>query len=271
MCEHSSNHPPELMDMPFEMVMKVIDEFTKKGGSSIKFVYLGEATLYKYLVDAIFYAKSKGVIETILSTNGSLLTKTLSIKLIRAGLDWITFSIDSCKPEIYKQIRINGNLEIVTKNVKYFHQIRKELNSKKPKIRIQCIRMDLNKDEIDSGEYRRFWEIYGDEIRFSHLETYDNTKILPEAPDFFCTSPFRRLTIRADGKIALCCGERRDNKIFGDINENTIEEIWLGKEFNKVRDMLKEGKAHLVEQCQTCTGLLSYLKEKNYESVIWKN
>ncbi|GAG53927.1 unnamed protein product, partial [marine sediment metagenome] len=255
----------ENIDLPFETVMEVIDEFMDKGGSSIKFVYLGEATLYKYLVDVILYAKQRGIIETILATNGSLLTEELSANLIKAGLDWLTFSIDSCKPEIYKQIRVNGNLNIVVKNVKNFYRIRKELNSKKPKIVIQCIRMDLNKDEIDSGEYKRFWEDYTDNIsiRISKLEAYDNTEILPEAPDFFCVSPFIRLTVRADGKIVLCCGERRDNKILGDIKENTIEEIWLGKEFNKIRDILKEGKVHLIKQCQTCAMLLNYHKGRD--------
>jgi len=256
----------ENIDLPFETVKRIIDEFTEKGGSSIKFVYLGEATLYKRLIEVILYAKQKGIIETIVATNGSLLTPELSANLMKAGLDWITFSIDSCKPEIYKQIRVNGNLNIVVKNVKRFYEIRNHLKlEKKPKIVIQCIRMDLNKEEIDSGEFKRFWEDYTDNIniRISKLESYDNTEILPEAPDFFCTSPFRRLTIRADGKITLCCGERRDNKVLGDIKENCIEEVWLGEEFNKIRDMLKEGKAHLIKQCQTCAMLLNYHKGRD--------
>ena len=98
MCPRTYLHLKDI-DLPFETVKKIIDEFTEKGGSSIKFVYLGEAT----------------VIETIVATNGSVLTPELSVNLINAGLDWLTFSIDSCKPEIYKQIRVKGNLKIVRK------------------------------------------------------------------------------------------------------------------------------------------------------------
>ena len=267
MCEHSSSNSPKLMDIPFKMAKKIVKQFAEGGGCSIKFVYLGEPLLYKKLSEIIKYAKKKGIVDTILASNGSLLTPDSSTQIIKAGLDWITFSVDSCQPEIYKQIRINGNLKIVTRNIRGFHDVRNMLESKTPKIVIQCIKMDLNKDEIDSGQYTSFWSPYADEIRFSRLETYANRKILPEASGFFCASPFRRLTIRADGKIALCCGERRDNKIFGDIRKNTIKEVWMGKEFQNIRDLLKEGKAHLIEQCQICTGLLSYHKEMGHEPI----
>jgi len=262
MCEHSFN-PPEVLDMPFDIATKIIDEFAEKGESSIKFVYVGEPLLYKRLPEIIQYAKEKGIYDTIIATNASLLDYEISKRLITAGLDWITYSVDSCQPEIYKQIRINGNLKIVTRNIRGFYDVRNMLESKTPKIVIQAIRQDLNREELDRGKYHAFWKPYVDEIRISHLEDYTNKTILPEGKDFRCNSPFQRLTIRADGNITMCCGERSEEKIFGNIRENTIEEIWLGSKFNEVRNQMLEGKAHLNEACQKCSMFRSYHERKN--------
>jgi len=270
-CELTYN-PPKAMNMPFEMVKKIIDEFTEKGGSSIKFVYLGEPCLYKHLAEVIFYAKQKGVIDTIIATNGGLLTKELSVNLIRAGLDWITYSVDSCKPEIYKQIRVNGNLNVVSENIKKFHRIRYALqygkDSKKPKIVIQIIKMNLNENEVTSGEFEKFWKPYVDEISISTLVDYHLSDISGESPNFCCTSPFRRLTIRANGDFAICCGQRLDAKIIGNINENSIEEAWNGDKFNRIRDLMKEGKAHLIDICKNCpTRLIDMQGVERFEKI----
>lgn len=270
MCEMSFN-PPDPIKMPFELAKEIIKQFVDGGGSSIKFVYLGEPLYHLGLPEIIKYAKKEGIIDTIIATNAGLLTEVWSEALIKAGLDWIIFSVDSCKPEIYKQIRVNGNLTIVKKNIKNFYRIRKKMNSKKPQITIQCIPMDLNKDEIESGEYHRFWSPYVDNVRITQLEDYDNRISVGETPSFCCTSPFRRLTIRADGKIALCCGERSDDKILGDIRKNSIKDVWIGEKFREVRMLMKEGKSHLIEQCLLCPTRLDHVEGRKVEAAIRKN
>jgi radical SAM protein with 4Fe4S-binding SPASM domain len=255
MCPHSFNSI-ESIDMPLEMVKRIIDEFTDKGGCSIKFVYLGEALLYPYLGEVIRYAKDKGIIETMIATNGSLLTKNKAIELIKNGLDWIIFSVDSCKADIYEKIRINGNFNIVVKNIRSFYEIRRKLKSKTPKIWIQCIKQDLNQYELMSGEYIDFWRDYCDEIRISKLRKYNIIESIGETPDFFCDGVYRRMTIRANGDIAMCCGERLDSKLIGNINDCTIEEAWLSNKFIAIRKLMVDKKSHLITACKTCPGRL---------------
>lgn len=258
MCPLTLN-PLKPVDMPFEMVKKIIDEFTEKGGCSIKFVYLGEALLYKDLPKVIKYAKQKGIIETIIATNGSLLTEKLAKKLIKSGLDWITYSVDSCKSEVYEQIRVGGILKIVRKNIRNFFEIRKKLDSKTPKIRIQIIRQKINEKEIESGEYEKHWKPYVDHVRISELYYYDNKLKIGETPNFFCDGVFQRLTIRVNGDIALCCGERLDSKILGNISDINIEGAWNGTKFTRVRVLMSERKSHLIEACKTCSGRLNHV------------
>jgi len=253
MCEHSFN-PPKPMNMPLEMGKKIIDEFAKKGGSSLKLVYLGEPLLYPHLFEVITYAKKKGVIEVMIATNGNLLNKQNAIGIIKSGLDLVIFSVDSCHQEIYKQIRINGNLNKVIEGLNFLSQLKRFYGLDKPRIQIQAIPMDLNREEIESKEYHNFFQQYADTIRISPFcEDYTIIEPIGETPDFFCEHPFRRMTIRADGQIQVCCGARTDDKIIGDINENTLEEVWLSEKFNEIRKLMKERKSHLIDICKLCS------------------
>lgn len=252
MCPRTNNNIP-IMDMPLKLIKRIIDEFAEKGGSSIKFVYLGEAFLYPHLFEVIKYAKKKGIIDTMIATNGNLIDRKNAIGIIKSGLDFIIFSIDSCHSEIYEQIRVKGNLNKVIEGLNFLNQLKRFYDLDKPKIQIQAIPMDSNKEEIKSGEYERYFEQYADVIRFSpYCEDYTIKRTLGAKPDFYCGQVYQRMTIRADGKIQTCCGERKDSKIVGDINKGTLEEAWNSEKFNKTRELMKERKSHLIKGCKTC-------------------
>jgi len=254
MCPHSFI-PPKPQDMDFDIMKKAIDEFAEKGGYSIKFCYLGEPLLYSKIFEAIEYAKDQGILETIMATNGHLFNNGSLMKLISSGLDFLIFSVDSINPEIYAKIRVGGNLEIVKDNIIMIKTLKDFYQTNKPLVQIQAIPMRENKEELESKSYHKYWKPYVDKIRISPFcEDYKNQKIIEETPDFFCKSVFRRMTLRADGKIVLCCGSRTDDKILGDIRENTLEEVWLGEEFARIRYLMKKGQSHLIEACKTCPG-----------------
>ena len=59
----------------------------------------------------IKYAKSKGVIDIMLHTNGTVMDEDLAKKIVNSGLDRIIFSLDSITKEIYEKIRVNAKFE----------------------------------------------------------------------------------------------------------------------------------------------------------------
>ncbi len=256
MCIHSSN-PPKSEDMPLELAKEIIDEFASKGGLSIKLVYLGEPFLYKHIFEVIKYAKDKGIIDTMIATNGTLLNDEKSIKLIESGLDFIIFSIDSRYSEIYEQIRIKGNLDKVKRGLISLNIQKQRLQSKTPRIQVQAIKMDLNKEEIETWKYHDFYRQYADTVAITPTcKDYSNKKIIEKTPNFFCRSPFRRMTIRVNGDIAVCCGQRLPEKLLGNVNWMSLEEAWNSKRFKNIRRLAKENKLHLVDICKTCPGRL---------------
>jgi len=261
MCPFHGNRQVDSISMPFDMVKKIIDEFGSKDGDSIKFVYRGEPLLYNDLVNVIAYAKSNGILDTIVNTNGMLLNKDMAKNLILEGLDKLIFSIDSSKAETYAKIRRGGNFYTVMRNVIMIQSLKQFCGSELPITKVQCLVQDLNKEEVESGEFENFWKELVDEVIINYdCFEHERNDIVDPTPDFRCESVWLRLTIRANGDIALCCGIDSDDKILGNIEDDTIEAIWNGSVMNNIRALITSGKAHLIPACRTCDLRRKYLR-----------
>ena len=72
---------------------------------------------------------------------------------------------------------------------------------------------------------------------------------------FLCTRPFSQLVIRPTGEISLCCNDALGKYTMGDLNVQTISEIWNSEKFKSVREeMLKNGRKNLM-LCNQCDSL----------------
>lgn len=79
--------------MPFGLFTKGVDEIARdRIADTIGFHVLGEPLLYPHLVDALDYAREKGL-RTEVTTNGALLTKERAVALAKVGLGLLTISL----------------------------------------------------------------------------------------------------------------------------------------------------------------------------------
>jgi len=84
---------------------------------------LGEPLGHPGIADMISEIKALGS-SVELITNGTLLNKSLSQKLIDAGLDKLWVSLDGATPESYKDVRLGAALPEVLQNLTEFRQVR---------------------------------------------------------------------------------------------------------------------------------------------------
>ena len=82
----------------------------------------GEPLSHPEILEMITKAKKLGS-RVELITNGTLLTKELSKKLIKSGLDILWVSIDGATPESYADIRMGAELPNVLQNIGQFIEI----------------------------------------------------------------------------------------------------------------------------------------------------
>ena len=77
----------------FDLFRRLIDEVHDKI-FSLRLSFRGEATLHANFAECISYAKKAGIKEISTLTNGGNLFGTNLDRIITAGIDWITVSID---------------------------------------------------------------------------------------------------------------------------------------------------------------------------------
>lgn len=87
--------------LTLENAKEIIDKLISIGLQKITFAG-GEPMLWKHIDDSIIYAKSKGLVTSII-TNGSMIDRQWLINM-QSYLDWIGISIDSMNDETNKLI-----------------------------------------------------------------------------------------------------------------------------------------------------------------------
>ena len=239
--------------MPFELYKKIIDEGSRKGLCSIKLNYRGEPFMYPHLIEAIDYAKSRGIIDVMFNTNGLLLDLSNSYELIRSKLDRIIFSIDDHRSEIYEKLRVGSDFSKVVNNIRNLMVMKLFHHSDTPIIRIQKI----NRSPEFNQEYIDFFKPMADQIAIHELLDYQVKETSEPMPDWCCASLWQRMLILANGTIAPCCGLNADIVSLGNVKNTNIE--WAWHDLHSYRDLHKRGESHLVPMCRSCPLRLHYL------------
>lgn len=84
-----------------------------------------------------------------------------------------------------------------------------------------------------------------------------NRQQLPDVGRDTCALPFQQLIIRPDGKVRPCCNDPLGKYTMGDLNHQTIAEIWGGAAFTHVRNQLKKGR-NMLDKCRKCDAFHFY-------------
>ena len=61
------------------------------------------------------------------------------------------------------------------------------------------------------------------------------------------------MTVRYDGRVNLCCFDPFGKVVFGDLNNNTIEEVWQSDKHREYQALHNEGRVAQLPLCCSCT------------------
>ena len=108
--------------MDFELFTRIIDECAERG--PLKLINLhkdGEPLAHPRIVDMVRYISERGAAEKVgFTSNGILFTEKKATKLLEAGLNQISFSIDSVSEESYQRSKGRRKYQVVEDNVRRF-------------------------------------------------------------------------------------------------------------------------------------------------------
>lgn len=213
----------EPCDMDFEVYCKIIDEVSEKGTKAIKFGFGGEPLLYKNLIQAVKYAKEKGILDVHINTNGDFLDTYMSKQLINAGLDMLILSDYGDKKQYVNAIIFNSY-----------------------KSKSKC------KFVVNKGLEKNKW-YFADSIKPVIYYDFEKLEDVSTISKFKCTYPWQRFIVLANGKVMSCsCGSIYNSKILGSAKEQSIEALWNSKKMSNLRFSHAEGFSHHISYCRSC-------------------
>jgi radical SAM protein with 4Fe4S-binding SPASM domain len=235
--------------MDFALFTRIIDEI---GGKvpAIRLSLRGEPTLNTHFVECIEYAKSRGIKEVSTLTHAGKLTLPFFEKIAKAGLDWITISVDgvgATYESIRKPLKFNDLLSKI-KAIKHYKDVH---GLHRPVIKVQGIWPAIKENP------QLYWDTfapYVDLVAFNPLIDYlSNDTDIAYLDNFTCPQQYQRFVIGADGLVMKCSNDEENREVIGDVNKQTVHEIWHGEAMQKVREQHRHPQGFMESAvCRKC-------------------
>lgn len=264
------------MDIGFmdeELFHKIVDEAAEHLPVAIVFFFRGESLLHPSFFSFLKYAKDKGIGPIQFATNAYAMDHSIADQLVESGIDFISFSLDTLDPEIYKRSRLAGDLNVSMDHVVYMSELCKARRKKglsSPELQVSTIE---TRDYIGGqSEFVDYWKKYADIVRvyyehddqgrFRNPETQKKVEeLVPERKP--CRKVFTDMLIYWDGQLALCCYDWRAGVRGINVREMTLQQAWDSEEYEMIREMHNSGDFRDDLLCKGCQHWrIDYMPEK---------
>lgn len=196
---------------------------------------LGEPLLHKQIVEFVRLAKEQGH-RVSLTTNGTLMDEEIARRLLLAGIDQVTFSIDGFHAATYEGIRVGADYQRVRGNAERFCSLKKELGLKTV-VQIDCIESELTRNEIPLMQ--EYWRDKVDRLTVIPLDDWAGKHELPArfglrnwvsratgSSRYPCDLLWTTVSVSAEGKVMYCCHDYQLLSGLPGVNEVPLREIW---------------------------------------------
>jgi MoaA/NifB/PqqE/SkfB family radical SAM enzyme len=233
--------------MDFDLHRKVVDECAALGITHLRVHNYGEPFLDKQLVEKVRYAKSKGIAEVGMISNGSLITEELARGMIDAGLDAINISVDASGKEVFEATRLHLKYDDVIQNVRTLARLRNESGRTHPKLILSFVRQNNSAEEAN---FIKEWSQVADKIHITDLHNWAGTLNAKSDVQFPCYRLWLTFTVLWDGRVSMCCADFDGRHVFGDLKSQTIAEVWNSPLYRAARRQhLESGGPEICRSC----------------------
>ena len=223
----------------FEKIMKELSGARRK--PVVHLHGFGEPLLDELLPERIKLAKTCGIKHTYLVTNASLLFPETARKIIQAGLDTLKISFYGTDEESYRATMRRLDFKVTLNNIRDFVRIRKELKKTTPKLILQYMPQEANGTRTE--EFQSLWRSVldkraGDCLNISSLDNFGGGRaynIVGDRIVSVCFYPWTALSVLCDGRAVTCCMDYNGLQAVGDLNVQSVAEIWNGPVLSAIR------------------------------------
>lgn len=200
----------------FEKIVSELENLNYKGRISV--FSNNEPLLDEHIIDRYMYVKKKLPNAFVhIYTNGKLLDLRKFISLIDIVDEFV---IDN----------YSANKECPQRLLDIADYIKNH-----DEIRHKVIIWNRNENEVLSSRG-------GDAPNRNNIKDFGGTT---------CMLPFQQLVIRPDGGASLCCNDPFGKMTLGNVNKNTLLEVWFGEAYKQIREKIANGRMN-IDKCKSC-------------------
>lgn len=278
-CVMCPRGEPDIMERPlgnmpddvFEKVVSGWQFFTEP----VWLHLFGEPLMHPRLFEQIAIARAAGVPNIGISSNATLLNEKNASKILASDLDTMILSIDGCTKETYESVRKSPafTYEEVRENVHRFFSMKKKLGKKAPYTIVQMIVMEETREEQEG--FKNEWQRSGaDQVLFKQFTTWgsqteEEHSFADLAPHEArarlegisprphpCYHMWSTVVVAWDGRVVPCCFDYDAVMTMGDLRTQTMEEIWNGEPYRKLRaaELAGTNDSPLCRNCKEAPG-----------------
>jgi len=245
--------------MDFDLFKQIIDEMAGKVETVILHTW-GEPLLHPRIFDMIQYC-AKRKLKTEISTNATLLDKSMAKELLQTNLHTIYLCMDGVTKSTYEKIRRGGDFEKTKNNIQNFIRMKNRLKRKYPIIYLQIVEMQPTINEI--GQFKTIWgNLTGvDHINIKILDTWGgqieainqlkSREIKLPNRRFHCPNLWYHVHIYWDGTLVCCDRDFNATLPLGNV-KNGVMKVWNGERMAQLRYRHITGNLDGIIPCGKC-------------------
>ena len=250
----------KIQSMDMDTFRKLLDDCFRAGARRLSLHNFGEPLLDKHLAEKIFHAREKGMEETFIVTNASLLTAERSRELIQAGLDRLKISFYGVTRKQYEELHVGLDYETTLKNIHDLLEVKRELGGKKPKITLRYIgrTADFLRFAKQWFRHRKLCSVVPGRLHnYTTGRDYNPTSGV-RRPNFMKSCRYLKRSvvyILVNGDVVPCCYDFNGALVMGNALEEDIADIWNGEKFNDFRAAHAAREYDRYPICASCDKL----------------
>jgi radical SAM protein with 4Fe4S-binding SPASM domain len=269
-CEYCYHSDPNGLPftkgfMTWETAEQIITQAKGLEVPALKFNWKGESTVNPIFPRVTKLAKSlaRGYTFQDRLTNSNFKFQTDKEEIFEGLCNQtkVKVSYDSFRKEVFESQRRGGDHEITTRNIEKFYHYPLRKNTE---LVIQAVRTNLNKDEDIEAEAKKRWPSATISIRDmvagrveKDLSQFEN-KTRDCSDRQSCVQAHVRLIFNWEGRAFPCCPDVGEKLVLGDINRQSIYEIFNSSRAQFLRKRLLNKKQFESNPCAGCSSFESY-------------
>lgn len=237
-----------------DLFRRIVDEAgTIPQITEITLTGLSESLLDPHLVERVAYTRKACPKAFIYAyTNGTYLTEQKFLELQDAGLDMLLVSLNAADAETRKRVMGLDDFEKVVAALMACMRVETTC-----KVRVRAV---TNRDSFtheDAQDLYRLWGVEGEGGRVMTVRegnwAGDTETKRDFQPNECCNRALGMVYVTYDGRVTPCCFDPFAKMAFGDLNKQTLREVYNSEAYVQFRDDHAADRADKYEVCKGCT------------------